>query len=202
MHGNSEGVRLARLAACATTTQDKWSFYLPQCRLPTRLHFRRIMQLAEECFGGTKMQAPDLHALVDARIQQAVALRAALGLRCLPAAPAEGQQAPQQAGQQQEEQRQATTVFRLINSEGDRLSGLIVDVLGDHLVVSSSGERLGTVPGAVPVFRKSGCCCCARTPVCSCVSWHGLPVLPKPTALAVVHALHISSDCPAEHPAN
>ena len=32
----------------------------------------------------------------------------------------------------------ATDVYRLINSEGDRLSGLIVDVLNDQLVVAST----------------------------------------------------------------
>lgn len=89
------------------------------------------MQLADECFGGQALlQRPDLQALVSTRIQQAVALRRALGLRCGGAG--EGDAA---AG--------ATTVFRLVNSEGDRLSGLIVDALGDHLVVSSSGGRAG-----------------------------------------------------------
>ena len=32
----------------------------------------------------------------------------------------------------------ATNVYRLINSEGDRLSGVIVDVLNDHLVIAST----------------------------------------------------------------
>lgn len=99
------------------------------------------MQLAEECFGGSRMQAPDLRALVSSRIQQAVALRAALGLHCGQTAQATQQQA-QEKQAQQVQQTQQTTVFRLLNSEGDRLSGLIVDVLGDHLVVSSSGELL------------------------------------------------------------
>ncbi|GAQ87325.1 hypothetical protein KFL_003450110 [Klebsormidium nitens] len=56
----------------------------------------------------------DLPALIRARVQQAVALRRTLGL---PSA--------------------QTSVYRLINSEGDRLSGLIADVLGDHVVVLS-----------------------------------------------------------------
>ncbi len=110
-----------------------WGIYNPNSMFRVR-----IMQLAEECFGGSRLQAPDLHALVSTRIQQAVALRAALGLRCQPAAQAEQQHAePLQA--QQTQQAQRTTVFRLLNSEGDRLSGLIVDVLGSDLVVSSSG---------------------------------------------------------------
>lgn len=33
-----------------------------------------------------------------------------------------------------------TNVYRLVNSEGDRLSGLIADVLGDHIVVASSAS--------------------------------------------------------------
>lgn len=111
-------------------------------RLPTGCSACRIMQLAEECFGGSRMQAPDLRALVSARIQQAVALRAALGLHCGQTA-----QATQQA-----QQAQQTTVFRLLNSEGDRLSGLIVDVLGDHLVVSSSGELLSSFGSANAVL--------------------------------------------------
>lgn len=92
------------------------------------------MQLADESFaGGALQQRPDLEQLVSTRIQQAVALRATLGLRCGPAA------AAATGGQQLQQQ---TDVFRLVNSEGDRLSGLIVDVLGEHLVVSSSGEQL------------------------------------------------------------
>lgn len=103
------------------------------------------MQLADECFGGSAALAaghprPDLQQLVDARVAQAVALRAALGLRCGGPPPAAAEDAPQKAGQQAQ-QAGVTTVFRLLNSEGDRLSGLVVDVLGEHLVVSSSGAR-------------------------------------------------------------
>lgn len=55
-------------------------------------------------------------SLLSQRIDQAVDLRLALGLPS-----------------------NATSVFRLINSEGDGLSGLVVDVLGrDQMVVSSS----------------------------------------------------------------
>lgn len=88
-----------------------------------------MMQLADECFGGASALAPNLPRLLVQRIQQAVALRATLGLRC--------------GGASQEgAAKGATSVFRLVNSEGDRLSGLIVDALGPCLVVSSSGERL------------------------------------------------------------
>lgn len=57
----------------------------------------------------------DVPALVDLRVSQAVALRAALGL------PSE-----------------STNVIRLINSEGDRLSGVVADALGDVVVVQVS----------------------------------------------------------------
>jgi hypothetical protein len=100
----------------------------------------RIMQLAEECFGGAAgllQSRPDPQQLVAARVAQAVALRASLGLRCGPAAKAAAAGQAADGG--------STSVFRLVNSEGDRLSGLIVDVLGDHLVVSSSGGWSGVV---------------------------------------------------------
>mmetsp|Transcript_12067 Transcript_12067/g.36210 ORF Transcript_12067/g.36210 Transcript_12067/m.36210 type:complete len:551 (+) Transcript_12067:168-1820(+) len=60
-------------------------------------------------------QALNVPRLLEARIRAAGALRKSIGL------PSDH-----------------TTVYRLINSEGDRLSGLAVDVLGDTLVVASS----------------------------------------------------------------
>jgi 23S rRNA G2069 N7-methylase RlmK/C1962 C5-methylase RlmI len=59
---------------------------------------------------------PDLAALLTARIQAAVAVRAALGLP----------------------NNKVTNVYRLVNSEGDRLSGLVVDVLGNVATVQAS----------------------------------------------------------------
>jgi hypothetical protein len=92
------------------------------------------MQTVDEMFGGAALlQPPDLQHLVSSRIQQAVALRRSLGLLC----------GPDAAGQ-----ATAASVFRLVNSEGDRLSGLIVDVLGEHLVVASSGAE--REPGGAP----------------------------------------------------
>ena len=58
---------------------------------------------------------PDLPGLVSQRLAQAVALRRALGL------PSE-----------------ETTAYRLVHGEGDRLSGLVVDVFGALVVVQSS----------------------------------------------------------------
>jgi 23S rRNA G2069 N7-methylase RlmK/C1962 C5-methylase RlmI len=56
-----------------------------------------------------------LDRLITTRIEQAVSLRRALAL---PSA--------------------STDVYRLVNGEGDRLSGLIIDVLGSSIVVQSS----------------------------------------------------------------
>jgi 23S rRNA G2069 N7-methylase RlmK/C1962 C5-methylase RlmI len=58
---------------------------------------------------------PSLSALIQARIEAAYALRSVLKLPS-----------------------QDNTVYRLINSEGDGLSGLIVDVLGENVVVIQS----------------------------------------------------------------
>ena len=90
--------------------------------------------MAGEMFGA-RTERPDLQELLAARVAQAVALRRTLGLP-----------SPD------------TTVFRLVNSEGDRLSGLIVDVLGDQLVVASSG----------------------LWPVCVCVVGRGGGRMPQP----------------------
>lgn len=63
----------------------------------------------------------DIPALLDLRISQAVSLRAALGL----------------PGYKMAEDRvpAATNVARLVNSEGDRLSGVVADMLADTIVV-------------------------------------------------------------------
>lgn len=86
-----------------------WGFFNPSSMFRVR-----VMQTADE-LDPAALARPDAPALVEQRIAAAVALRRALGLPS-----------------------PATSVYRLINSEGDRLSGLVVDVLGDRLVVSSS----------------------------------------------------------------
>lgn len=83
---------------------------------------------------------PDMDDLVHKRIHQAAALRSfLLGLR-LPATSATSQ-------------TPTTTVYRLVNSEADRLSGCVVDMLGDVAVVQASAvwiqQRQGTVEAAV-----------------------------------------------------
>ena len=75
----------------------------------------RLASLAGEAGGTPPFDTP---ALIASRIAAAAAARTALGL---------GGTGPD-----------GTDVYRLVNSEGDRLSGLVVDRLGSALVVSAS----------------------------------------------------------------
>ncbi|XP_013585582.1 PREDICTED: ribosomal RNA large subunit methyltransferase I [Brassica oleracea var. oleracea] len=79
----------------------------------------RLMQLQHESTRDPSC-ALNIEKLLQTRITQAVQLRNSLGL------PAENN----------------TNAYRLVNSEGDRLSGLIVDVFGDIAVVASSAAWL------------------------------------------------------------
>ncbi|XP_059441500.1 uncharacterized protein LOC132173865 isoform X2 [Corylus avellana] len=74
----------------------------------------RLMQLEEEATRDPSF-AFNMENLLEARIDAARQLRVSLGL---PSA--------------------NTNAYRLVNSEGDRLSGLIVDVFGDLAVIASS----------------------------------------------------------------
>ncbi|KAK3407401.1 hypothetical protein EUGRSUZ_K03462 [Eucalyptus grandis] len=74
----------------------------------------RLMQLEEETTGNPSC-ALNVEKLLEERIESATELRKSLGLPSV-----------------------RTNAYRLINSEGDRLSGLIVDVFGDLAVVASS----------------------------------------------------------------
>ncbi|KAL7592671.1 uncharacterized protein LOC111913670 isoform X1 [Lactuca sativa] len=74
----------------------------------------RLMQLEEEVSGDPSC-ALNVEKLLETRIDAAIRLRKSLGL---PSA--------------------NTNAYRLVNSEGDRLSGLIVDVFGDLAVIASS----------------------------------------------------------------
>ncbi|KAI3866276.1 hypothetical protein MKW92_021547 [Papaver armeniacum] len=74
----------------------------------------RLMQLEDEA-ARDPSSALDMGRLLETRIRAAIDLRKALGL---PSA--------------------HTNAYRLVNSEGDRLSGLIVDVFGELAVVASS----------------------------------------------------------------
>ncbi|WJX87504.1 hypothetical protein P8452_69689 [Trifolium repens] len=74
----------------------------------------RLMQLEDEATSDSAC-ALNMEKLLETRIDAAVELRRRLGLPSV-----------------------HTNAYRLINSEGDRLSGLIVDVFGDVAVVASS----------------------------------------------------------------
>ncbi|EFJ46677.1 hypothetical protein VOLCADRAFT_81786 [Volvox carteri f. nagariensis] len=85
-----------------------WGVYNPHSMFRVRL-----FQMQSEVEADPRV-ALNVPALVQLRVRQAVELRRALGL---PSAD--------------------TNVYRLINSEGDRLSGLVADVLGDTVVVQA-----------------------------------------------------------------
>ncbi|KAK7257001.1 hypothetical protein RIF29_30657 [Crotalaria pallida] len=74
----------------------------------------RLMQLQDEATSDSSC-ALNMEKLLETRIDSAVELRGSLGLPSVD-----------------------TNAYRLINSEGDRLSGLIIDVFGDVAVVASS----------------------------------------------------------------
>lgn len=74
----------------------------------------RLMQLEEEA-SGDPSSALNVEKLIERRIDAAITLRKTLGL---PSA--------------------STNAYRLVNSEGDRLSGLIIDIFGDLAVIASS----------------------------------------------------------------
>ncbi|XP_050371240.1 uncharacterized protein LOC126789194 [Argentina anserina] len=74
----------------------------------------RLMQLDEEATSDFSC-ALNMEKLLEMRINEAIELRKSLGI---PSA--------------------STNAFRLVNSEGDRLSGLIIDIFGDVAVIASS----------------------------------------------------------------
>ncbi|KAL5568761.1 hypothetical protein UlMin_025336 [Ulmus minor] len=81
---------------------------------PVSMFCVRLMQLEDEAKRDSSC-ALNMEKLLETRIDAAMQLRQSLGL---PSAD--------------------TNAFRLVNSEGDRLSGLIVDVFGDIAVIASS----------------------------------------------------------------
>lgn len=88
---------------------------------PCSMYRVRIMETREEMSTPEDFKKPgasafDIDSLLERRVHQAIVLRKSLGLP-----------APN-----------ITNVYRLVNSEGDRLSGLVVDILGTCAVISSS----------------------------------------------------------------
>ncbi|KAI8472455.1 MAG: S-adenosyl-L-methionine-dependent methyltransferase [Monoraphidium minutum] len=101
-----------------------WGVYNPASMFRVRL-----MQTEVECLQDDSCVL-DMEALVYLRVKQAAELRASLGL--LPLDPATRAAVIRGGGD-----ARPTTVFRLVNSEGDGLSGVIADQLGDVVVVQS-----------------------------------------------------------------
>ena len=91
----------------------------------------RVLQL-DRAVRRDSSAALNIHGAVAAAVCNAVALRRTLKLP-----------------------REDTTVYRLINSEGDNCSGLIVDVYGRHAVaVASAGWVLQHVEGITAVLKE------------------------------------------------
>lgn len=99
----------AVVVADATRQLIGWGVYNPSSMFRVRM-----MQLASEHKADNRACYLDMPRLIRLRVQQAAQLRRALGLP--------GPRA---------------NVYRLINSEGDRLSGVVADVLGETIVVQS-----------------------------------------------------------------
>ncbi|KAK6934734.1 S-adenosylmethionine-dependent methyltransferase [Dillenia turbinata] len=100
----------------------------------------RIMQLEEEAARDPSC-ALDIEKLLERRIHEAIELRRNLGLPST-----------------------NTNVYRLVNSEGDRLSGLIVDVFGDLAIVASSAAW-------VEKYRPEIEACISRIDNINNISW-------------------------------
>ncbi|OVA12749.1 Pseudouridine synthase/archaeosine transglycosylase [Macleaya cordata] len=97
------------LVADGTETPIGWGLYNS-----VSMFCVRLMQLEEEAARDPSC-ALDMGKLLETRIDAAIDLRKNLGLPST-----------------------HTNAYRLVNSEGDRLSGLIVDVFGDLAVIASS----------------------------------------------------------------
>ncbi|QDZ20529.1 S-adenosylmethionine-dependent methyltransferase [Chloropicon primus] len=88
-----------------------WGFYNP-----TSMYRCRIMEFASDASFREDLSAERIESFLVERVREAIEARARVGL---PSA--------------------HTDVYRLVNSEGDNLSGLVVDKFGSSLVVQSSG---------------------------------------------------------------
>ncbi len=78
----------------------------------------------------------DLKAILKFRIKEAIRLRTSLKLGTLQSSSSSSSLSPSLI--RTRTRTKSTTTYRLINSEGDRLSGLVVDVLGDEFIIVQS----------------------------------------------------------------
>lgn len=114
-----------------------WGAYNPQSMFRVR-----VLELGADAMAASAPGHGLLGGLLRRRLASALALRTE-GLGLPGGAPGE-----------------ETTVFRWVNGEGDRLSGVVVDVLGDRVVVSASAlwveVHRPTVEGAVADVAREG----------------------------------------------
>lgn len=127
----------------------------------------RMMQLEDEA-KREPFCVLDVEKLLETRIDAALELRKSLGL---PAA--------------------NTNAFRLVNSEGDRLSGLIVDVFGDIAVIASSAAW-------VEKYKPEIEACISRIGEINHINWRPSTEILKEEGLDVSNLKDLdSSTCPA-----
>lgn len=127
----------------------------------------RMMQLEDEA-KREPFCVLDVEKLLETRIDAALKLRKSLGL---PSA--------------------NTNAFRLVNSEGDRLSGLIVDVFGDIAVIASSAAW-------VEKYKPEIEACISRIGEINHINWRPSMEILKEEGLDVSNLKDLdSSTCPA-----
>ncbi|KAL2897311.1 Ribosomal RNA large subunit methyltransferase I [Bienertia sinuspersici] len=119
----------------------------------------RLMQLEEEATRDPAC-ALNMERLLDYRINAATDLRRQMGLPSL-----------------------STNAYRLVNSEGDRLSGLIVDVFGDVAVVASSAAW-------VEKYKLEIEACINKVNGISHINWRSSIDILKEEGLDLIHLKH------------
>ncbi|KAL1357278.1 uncharacterized protein [Arachis hypogaea] len=126
----------------------------------------RLMQLEVEATSDSSC-ALNMEKLLEKRINEAVDLRRRLGLPSV-----------------------HTNAYRLINSEGDRLSGLIVDVFGDVAVVASSAAW-------VEKYKSEIEACIWKINYINHVNWRPSVDILKEDGVDLSHSKELhSSNCP------
>ncbi|XP_052178842.1 uncharacterized protein LOC127792407 isoform X2 [Diospyros lotus] len=120
----------------------------------------RLMQLEEEASRDPSC-ALNMEKLLEARIHAATELRRNLGL---PSA--------------------STNAYRLVNSEGDRLSGLIVDIFGDFAVIASSAAW-------VEKYKSKIKACVSRLDGINYISWRSSIEILKEEGMDLSNSMEI-----------
>ncbi|KAL7217504.1 hypothetical protein ACSBR2_010871 [Camellia fascicularis] len=127
----------------------------------------RLMQLEEEAARDPSC-ALNIEKLLETRIHAAIQLRRSLGL---PSA--------------------NTNAYRLVNSEGDRLSGLIIDIFGDLAVIASSAAW-------VEKYKPQIKACISGLDGINCISWRPSIEILKEEGLYISDSKEIHPPSPLE----